>query len=323
VTSLPSTSIDDTQPVLLCITPSPAIDRTAYVANITAGEVLRPHDLVVLPGGKGVNAARAATRLGGRVITTGIAGGHAGRWIVDALAEEGLSPNWSFAASESRSTYVTVADDGESVMVYERPTLATDPEFEAFLALLGADLLPRSGRAIVAGSVPAGVGASAYGMIVDACREAGVPLLVDASGDGLLAALDHRPDLAKVGRVEVIEAGLIAADDSAEVAARALVAAGARLAIVTDGASGVAAADADTDWSVGVPVLDAVNAVGSGDAFNAALSLALLDEMSVEAALARGVAAGSANALALGAGMLDPDVARRLEDDVVVTTSRR
>jgi hypothetical protein len=81
--------VQPSRPALLCITPSPAIDRTAHVGRIVHGEILRPIELVALPGGKGVNAARAAARLGGRVMTTGIAGGHAGRWIVDALAAEG------------------------------------------------------------------------------------------------------------------------------------------------------------------------------------------------------------------------------------------
>ena len=91
------------RPPLLCITPAPAIDRTARVARIVHDEVLRPTELHALPGGKGVNAARAAVALGGRVITTGIAGGHSGRWIVESLSAEGLEPHWSFARTESRS----------------------------------------------------------------------------------------------------------------------------------------------------------------------------------------------------------------------------
>ena len=109
------------RPALLCITPSPAIDRTAHVGRIVHGEILRPIELVALPGGKGVNAARAAARLGGRVMTTGIAGGHAGRWIVESLAAEGLDPHWAPAEAESRTTYVTVDHAGTSVIVYERP----------------------------------------------------------------------------------------------------------------------------------------------------------------------------------------------------------
>jgi fructose-1-phosphate kinase PfkB-like protein len=74
---------------------------------------------------------------------------------------------------------------------------------------------------------------------------------------------------------------------------------------------------------VDVPQVETVNAVGSGDSFNAAFSLALMEGATLEIALVRGVAAGSANALALGAGMLDPLEARRLEREVRVTEEGR
>ncbi len=309
--------------VLLCITPAPAIDRTAHVTDIRHGEVLRPHRLAALPGGKGVNAARAAARLGGRVMTTGVAGGHAGRWIVEALLAEGLDPHWSYAVAESRTTYVTVGDDGDSVIVYERPGVATDGEFDAFLRLLEDELLPRCERAIVAGSVPAGIDARGHAEVVEVCRRAGRPLLVDASGAGLRAALPATPDIVKIGRIEAVEAALVEASADAIDAAIALVDAGAQLAVVTDGALDVAAADRHATWSVTVPVVDAVNAVGSGDSFNAAMSLALMAGADITTALTRGVAAGSANALSLEGAMLDPGVARALERDVIATMTGR
>ena len=52
-------------------------------------------------------------------------------------------------------------------------------------------------------------------------------------------------------------------------------------------------------------------------------AMALLDGAPIETALVRGVAAGAANALALAAGMLDPQVARELEDRVSVTMAER
>jgi tagatose 6-phosphate kinase len=308
---------------LLCITPAPAIDRTAHVKYISFNDVLRPVELVALPGGKGVNAARAAARLGGEVITTGLAGGHAGRWIVEALAEEGLEVKWSYAAAESRTTYVTVDRAGQSVIVYERPAPASIEEFNAFLRLLEDELLPRCGRAIVAGSIPAGIGPEGHGAIVRVCRRAGRPLLVDASGAGLMAALAAGPDIVKIGRIEATDVGVIEEPGTAVEAAVALVELGARLAVVTDGADEVAAADDDTIWRLSVPYVEAVNAVGSGDSFNAAMSLALMDGADVETALTKGVAAGSANALTLGAAMLDPEVALALEREVTVATTGR
>lgn len=313
----------DPRPALLCITPAPAIDRTARVERIAHGEVLRPVELHALPGGKGVNAARAAVALGGRVITTGIAGGHAGRWIVESLSAEGLEPHWSRAKAESRTTYVTVDDAGDSILVYERPGPATGDEFEAFLRLLETRLLPASARAVVAGSIPAGVAAKGYGAIVEACRRVGVPLLVDASGAGLQAALEASPDVVKIGRVEAVEAGVVSSEGTATEAATALVEHGARLAVVTDGVEDVAAADADTIWQLTVPSVQAVNPVGSGDSFNAAMSLALMGGFDLPTALAKGVAAGSANALTVSAASLDPLAAAALEDDVHITTSER
>ena len=313
----------DPRPALLCITPAPAVDRTAHVERIEHDEVLRPREMFVLAGGKGVNAARAAVALGGRAVTTGIAGGHAGRWIVESLAAEGLEPHWSFAKAESRTTYVVVDETGASVLVYERSTPATPDEYDAFLRLLEERLLPACARAVVAGSIPSGLPEGSHGAIVEAAHRAGVPLLVDASDSGLLAALAARPDIVKIGRVEVVESGLASADASAAEAAVALVDHGAQLAVVTDGADEVAAATARTIWRLGVPRIEALNPVGSGDSFNAALSLALMDGADVTSALVKGVAAGSANALTKSAGSLDPTVASALEDDVTVSTEER
>ncbi len=277
----------------------------------------------MLPGGKGVNAARAAVALGGRVITTGVAGGHSGRWLVEALSAEGLEPHWSFAKAESRTTYVTVDGEGAAVLVYERPAPATDDEFGAFLRLLEERLLPACTRAVVAGSIPSGLEVSGHGAIVEVCRRADVPLLVDASGHGLVAALEAAPDIVKIGRVEAIEAGIVEGAATSEEAAVAVADRGARLAVVTDGAADVVAVDATTIWRLNVPRVNAINPVGSGDSFNAAMSLALMHDDDVGDALRKGVAAGSANALTISAASIDPMMASALEDDIRVSMTDR
>jgi tagatose 6-phosphate kinase len=305
-------------PLLLCITPSPAIDRTAIVGSLVFDEVLRPSRVDALPGGKGVNAARVAKRLGARVVTTGIAGGHAGLWIVEALAREGLEPRFTSAEAESRTTYVTIDPSGASVIVYERPTPATVAELETFLDLLEGELFPAADRAIVAGSLPSDLAPAEYGRIVQAARAAGTPLLVDCSEDHLLAALEADPDIVKVSLLEVVEAGIVEAGATAVAAADALVRAGARVAVVTDGPRPVAASDGARVIDISVPQVDAVNPVGSGDAVNAGLSLGLARGQGLEAALALGIAAGSANATTFSAGDVDPALVESLRAQVVV-----
>lgn len=303
---------------ILCVTPSPAIDRTAHVARIAFGATLRPTRVVVLPGGKGLNAARAAHRMGASVRTTGLAGGHAGRWLVEALEREGLAPRFATAASETRTTYVTVDETGRSVIVYEPSEPVTAGEWRGLLRLLERELLPEASWVVVAGSLPTGVGPDGDAAIVEACRRIGRPVLVDTSGRALAAAVAAGPDIVKVGRGEVLEAGLCPPRASALTAARALAGLGAGLAVVTDGRREAAACDGRRAWRVGVPSVEALNAVGSGDAVNAALVMALAAGLPVEAALARGMAAGAANALALSGGMLDPAVVDELAPAVAV-----
>jgi 1-phosphofructokinase family hexose kinase len=306
--------------VILCVTPSPAIDRTARVARLTFGAILRPTEVVSLPGGKGNNVARAANRLGALVTTTGFAGGHAGRWMVEALEAEGLNPRFVTVAGETRTTYVTVDTAGRSTLVYEPTAPVGEADVDALLALLSTSLLPSASWVAVCGSPPAGMPADGYATLVEAAHAAARPCLVDTGGPALAAALAARPDVVKVSRDEA--ASVLAGDARDAVgAARALVAGGAALAIVTDGPRGAGAADGRMAWQVDVPRVRALDAIGSGDAFSAALLVALDAGRSTEEALASAAAAGTANAETVGAGRFD--VERHAELTAGVRVSRR
>jgi tagatose 6-phosphate kinase len=308
--------------VILCVTPSPAIDRTARVSRLAFGSIMRPTEVVVLPGGKGNNVARAASRLGALVATTGFAGGHAGRWLVEALEAEGLNPRFVTVTGETRTTYVTVDDAGRSTLVYEPAAAVGEVDVDGLLDLLAGGLLATAGRVAICGSPPPGMTGNGYARLVEACRTAGRPCLVDVGGPALAAALAARPDVVKVSREE---AGSVLGDGGhdAAAAAAALVARGAGLAIVTDGPHGAGAADERTTWQVEVPRVHAVDPIGSGDAFSAALLVAFEAGRPTEAALAWAAAAGTANAETLGAGRFDPDRHADLAGRVRVTRRAR
>lgn len=294
--------------MLLCVTPSPAIDRTARVPRLAFGEMLRPVEVVALAGGKGVNCARAARHLGALVVCTGLAGGHAGRWLVEELEREGLSPRFVEVGPETRTTYVAVDDRGRSVMIYEPAAALGADDLARLESLLREELLPISDQVAICGSLPPGLAADAGARLVRVAREASVTVLVDTGGEALRSALSAGPDIVKISGEEALGAGYGVGGSPAagtSASARALVAAGAALAVVTDGPRGAAAATATAAWSVEAPRIRATNAVGSGDAFNAGLLTALASGAGVEAALARGTAAGAANAEGLAAGKLD------------------
>jgi tagatose 6-phosphate kinase len=304
---------------LLCVTPAPAIDRTVRVARLSWNRILRPTEVVAQAGGKGVNVARVAHRLGVDVTTTGYAGGHAGRWLVEQLRVEGLAPDFVEVGPETRTTYVTVDDRGRSAIVYEPHAPLTEADFDRLVDQIER-LIPDADRVVVAGSLPPGLPPDGYARLVHVCRAAGTPCLVDVGGAALRSALTAEPDVVKVSADEARDAGFAG---NAVSLARALGDAGARLAVVTDGRRGAGASSGSTAWRVKVPVVDAVNAVGSGDAFSAGLSVALLEGAEIEAALAMGAASGVANAETLAAGTMDPDRARALAAQIRVRVVRR
>ncbi len=291
---------------ILCVTPSPAVDRTARVDRIEHDRVLRPAELSVLPGGKGVNVARVAHRLGALVATTGFAGGHAGRWLVGALAAEGLNPQFVTTGPETRTTYVIVDRQGRSVLMYESAAPLPSGDVERLLALLASELLPAAGFVVIAGSLPRDTDPAAAGELVRLCREADRPSLVDLTGAALHAALAANPSIAKISLEEAVEAGVVRGPGlhAAADAAVALVRRGADAAIVTDGARGAAGFDGEALCEASVPAVAAVSAVGSGDAVSAGVAIALAAGRPFADALAMGAAAGTANARSLGAGRL-------------------
>lgn len=308
--------------MILCITPNPAVDRTARVSRLAVGQILRPIELLVLPGGKGNNVARAARALGADATTMGVVGGHAGRWIVDELAREGLNPRFVESGFESRTTYVVAGGDGRSVMVYEKGPALPDSAFDELLSLMSAELLHSCAFVVVAGSVPPGVDPQYFGRLVAACNNAGVPCLVDSWGPGLMVALAQRPSIVKATSDELAESGVGPARDDPVQLARAGVAAGAGTCIVTVGARGAVACHGPDCWRLTVPAQRAVNSVGAGDAFTAGLVVALGESRPLEEALIYAGAAAAASVHKLGAGLLDPETVRGLASQVQVRRIR-
>jgi 1-phosphofructokinase/tagatose 6-phosphate kinase len=76
--------------MIITVTLNPGLDRTLEVPSFTPGRRHRSVDQRAIPGGKGVNVARALMQLGQPVIATGIIGGATGTRIVEALTDESI-----------------------------------------------------------------------------------------------------------------------------------------------------------------------------------------------------------------------------------------
>ena len=75
---------------MLVAGPNLTIDRTLAIAELRPGEVLRFDRVVVTPGGKGLNVARAAHALGHPAVLVSLVPGHTGRAAAALIADEDM-----------------------------------------------------------------------------------------------------------------------------------------------------------------------------------------------------------------------------------------
>ena len=312
---------------LVFVAPNPSVDRLLEVDAVVVGTIHRPAAGLAVPGGKGLNAARAAAALGARATVVAIVGGRAGDWIAAQLAALGLEASLVRDADGAETrTCLSVLDrsTGKLTEFYEPGEPigpATWPAFEAALAheLEAGDV----GAVVCSGSLPPGAPEDGYARIVRLARETGEAgvTVVDTHGAPLELAVAEHPSIVKVNGSEAAEAtGLPVTDPTEAVrAARALIARGAGQVVVTLGAEGAVACDGKSAWRLRSDAQRGMYPVGSGDAFIAGLAIAVVAGSSLAGAAGAGMAAGIANALVPGAGNLDPAAAARLLDSVEVS----
>jgi 1-phosphofructokinase family hexose kinase len=308
--------------MIVCVAGNPSIDKLFEVSEIVVGEIHRPDRMIALPGGKGIHVAQVATVLGAEAVVTGLLAGHAGRWVAQALAAEGVTGEWAWGAGETRSS-LSVADSstGRLTEFYEDGTVLSDEEWRAVRAIVDS-LLPAADWIALAGSLPDGT--SGYAELVESAPAHNVRCAVDSRGHALAEAIDAGADLVKIN---VHEAGEVL---GAEFHGPAEAIRAARAIRQRAGGDGHAVAiTLGEDGMVGVDfqgggwrgTLDAHGSypVGCGDSFLAGLLVGFEQHGSWERAAALALGTAAANAELPGAGRLDPARARELAARAVVS----
>jgi 1-phosphofructokinase family hexose kinase len=305
-------------PPVLIACPNLTIDRTLTIDELRPGEVLRFESAAVTPGGKGVNVARVAREMGAPGLLVGFVPGRTGAASAHMLADEGLVLRGVEVGGEIRSTAVILERSGRVTVFNEPgPPLASGDwgRYEAEVAVA----LERQGVLACSGSLPPQAPVDGYGRLTALARARGALAIVDVTGAALDAALAAEPDvvtpnLAEAegllhGRAdETVDAGDVEVVRARALdAARALVARGARRAVVTAAEAGAAVADGDEAWWLPAPrVAEVVNPIGAGDALVGGLALALERGEPFAAAVAAGMATGAASVETAVAGVVVP-----------------
>lgn len=181
--------------MIITVTPNAAVDKTLTVPNFQTGFRHRASESLTLPGGKGVNVARAIKALGQPVIVTGLVGGRAGQQILEGLNRENILNDFLRIADESRTS--TAINDPTSMTqteVIEYGPMVTDQELANLMEEI--DHLAKGAQYVVlAGSLPRRVPDDFYAQVCRLLAKRRCFVVMDTYGEPLRLGIRGRPYL--------------------------------------------------------------------------------------------------------------------------------
>ena len=307
--------------MIICLGATPALQRVMTFERLKFDEVNRASATTASIAGKSINVAKVLSALGERVIAAGFVGGTPGATMRQELDRRGIAHDFIDVAPPTR-TCVTVIDrsSGAQTELVEESQPVDPMAYEQLFHRLDA-LLPGASLLVLSGTLTPGAPMGFYARCTQLAREHRVRTIIDAHGVELIQAIRHGANLVKPNRSELARMLEVDPADASALrqAATRLFAFHRTTAVITLGREGAWAFDADQWFTVKIPQVNAVNAIGSGDSVAAGLAAALSRRQSFEGALRLGMACGVANALTELAGEVRPADVQAILPQIQIT----
>lgn len=288
---------------ILCCGFFPALQRTIEYASFRPGEVNRARKVSVAASGKATNTTRVLTALGADPLMLSFAGGGNGETVRELLDAEQLPCRWIETKAETRicQTLLSNDHDGCTELVENSPPLSAS-EWKAFVKAF-AELEGQFDRIVFSGNLPPHAPQDIYAELLS--RTDGSKVLIDSYGPPLLATLEHRPAVVKINADEL---GMTIKDSGdIEEQARELIDQGAGAVGITAGKHTAMLVTPDGAHTFGIPQINAMNPIGSGDSVSAGTAFALTSGSSLPEAFVFGLACGTSNAMNIEPGVVKPE----------------
>lgn len=251
------------------------------------GETLTGTGFATYLGGKGLNQAVAARRMGATVALVGRVGADDfGQRIKDALQAESIDAAYVETDRQPTGTALILVEergDNSIVVIPGANGALTPADIDQ-----AAELICTASVLLLQLEVPLATTLRA----AQIAHEAGTTvILTPAPAQPLPPALLAATDVLIPNQIEVGQISATNADPAA--AARALLAQGCRAVVVTLGAQGALLVTPDGEESIAPLPVTAVDTVGAGDAFAGALAASLAEGHTLTTALHYASAAGA------------------------------
>lgn len=190
---------------ILTMTLNPCIDRTVYLEQLQVGKTNIVKKVIEEAAGKGINVAIGLQHLHVPVKAMGFAYKEDVEKLYEKLDAEQIP--YAFVEVDGRlRVNQKLFDESKSQMTEcnEKGSPVAKEDVNKLLELLRKELSDAS-ILVLSGSVPPGVNKDIYAVMTSMANEAGVKVILDASGELLLEGVKAKPYLIKPNREEFVK----------------------------------------------------------------------------------------------------------------------
>ncbi|MFT8315677.1 MAG: 1-phosphofructokinase [Clostridium sp.] len=187
--------------MIYTVTFNPAIDYVINVNDFKPGKVNRVASEEKFAGGKGINVSRVLNNFGIKSKALGFIGGFTGKFIIDSLEAQGVDTDFIQVTGDTRIN-VKLKSNEETEINGGGPVI-TDADLEKLFKIIGN--LGSEDYLVLSGNVQSSVPRDIYSVLQEKCASNKVKVIVDTTGDALVATLKNKPFLIKPNNHELGE----------------------------------------------------------------------------------------------------------------------
>ncbi len=287
--------------MILTITLNPCIDKSSSMQTLEPEAKLRCTDIINEPGGGGINVSKALKKLGAESVALFPAGGHNGNMLCALLDKEQIPFHAVDSVVETRENWVMLENSSNNQFRFTFPGIGVAEE--TIITLVDHIRTFSPTFVVASGSLPLGLPAYFYGLIVKNAAAVGAKCIVDTSGPALQAlkgkhAFLLKPnigELCKMLNIEKLEKNQV--DDAAQ---QAIIDGYAEVMVISMGPLGAWLITKDEKHFAAAPKVEKKSTVGAGDSMVAGITYMLQQQKSLKEVIAFGVACGSAATMNTG-----------------------
>ncbi len=265
---------------VITVTLNPALDREFIVEDFQVNELHRiahHRDIMMSPGGKGINVSIALAKLRVQSVAIGILGGYIGRVLLAELGKISplISTSFVHIDQETRENISIIDPKNHTLTEINSPGPVVEKHALDLLLKRYEIFLSRAEMVVLSGSLPPNFQGDVYGVFAKLAKQKAKHVFMEVVDEYIKPALQVQvPDVIKPDTREknvVLGRELFTLDDYVQAAVE-LVKMGCRMSVISYQIKSDVVATSDGVWLITTPQdVEISNLLGAGDAYIAAM----------------------------------------------------